>query len=91
MAKTRQYRPGRVALKGWSEPDADLPPGFGPYRVQMRTRYRLDFPFMVPRRWWNRTWQCEWDGASRAYRAYTRNGAILKALRAWRSSTGVAS
>lgn len=31
---------------------------------------------------WRRTWQCEWDGAPRAYRAYTSWGALHRALRA---------
>lgn len=30
---------------------------------------------------WHRTWQCEWEGCSRAVRAWTRQGVLRKAVR----------
>jgi len=61
---------------------AQFPPGFTVYRVQDCWRLRRGVVIRGPRRWWMRTWQSEWDGAPRAFRAYTRNGALIRGVRA---------
>jgi hypothetical protein len=53
----------------------------GPYRVRVKTSYRHLIPKQLARRPWQRTWQAEWDGCERAVRAYTRHGALTKAVR----------
>lgn len=52
------------------------------YRVRVVTSFRYLIPKRVPRHWWQRTWQAEWDGCERAGRAYTRHGALTKAVKA---------
>lgn len=57
-----------------------FPPGFTVYRVQDQWTQRRGVVVRGARRPWLRTWQAEWDGCTRAVRAYTRNGVIVKAV-----------
>lgn len=52
------------------------------YRVRTVTSYRRLVPKQVARRFWQRTWQVEWDGCTGALRAYTRHGALTRGVRA---------
>lgn len=63
-----------------------FPEGFSVYRVQDAWKLRHGVVVLRARRPWLRTWQAEWNDAPRAYRAWTRNGAIVRGVRAWRKS-----
>lgn len=67
-----------------SEYDGLFPEGIDLYRVQTRTKMRAGIPLRVPRHFWNRTHQAEWDGCMMALRGYTRNGLLVKVARAHR-------
>lgn len=51
--------------------------GLDLYRIQCVWRHHA----YVPRRFWLRSWQAEWEGCQRAVRAYTRAGLVR---RLWR-------
>ena len=58
------------------------------YRVQQRWVYHLGRPpTVIPRHFWNRTFQAEWPDCQRVVRAYTRNGVIRKACKARQEHT----
>lgn len=79
------YRPVTAKNPHLSLPERasiQFPPGFTVYRVQDCWKVRRGVVIRGARRWWMRTWQSEWDGAPRAYRAFTRNGALIRGVRA---------
>ena len=56
------------------------------YRVQQVWRRRRGVLVRRAQRPWSRTWQAEWEGCKRAPRAWTRNGVLVKAVRAYAAS-----
>lgn len=61
---------------------SEMPPGFTVYRIQDRWARRRGVIVRRATRPWRRTWQCEWDHCRRAQRGWTRNGAIVRGVRA---------